>query len=138
MAVPAGYEIIPAVRGKMSLQKMLTPFHELISQLILSRRICLKRQIPLEKLDMITGGRNSGRSPSKHCSGENLILEGSDNIPENMEPYTPECTVDSLPDGLTIIRNGNTYDISARKILYSEASYYKPTARQGSCCSASG
>ena len=32
-----------------------------------------------------------------------------------MEPYDPELTAGPLPDGLTAVKSGNTYDISAEK-----------------------
>ncbi len=111
-AVPAGYEIIRQSGENVIAENAHALPRAYFTADIIAQDL-FEEADPLEKLDMITGVTVVDL-PQNTAAGKS-DLEGSDNIPENMEPYTPECTVDSLPDGLTIIRNGNTYDISAEK-----------------------
>lgn len=106
-AVPAGYEIV-----QQSGDTVLAENNNVLPRAYFTSDIItqdlFEKAGSLEKLDML------GRKTVVDLSGPDRP-GGSDTFESRMEQYTPELTAGALPDGLTVSKSGNTYDISAEK-----------------------
>lgn len=109
-AVPAGFEIIYQSGDNVIAENDHVLPRAYFTADIIAQDL-FEEADPLGKLDMIT--RKTVVDLPQKTASEKSDLEGSYNSLKYMEPYTPEFTAGPLPDGLTIMKNGNTYDVSA-------------------------
>ena len=131
-AVPAGYEVMQKSGDTVLVENdNVLPRAYFTSDII--TQDLFEKAGALEKLDMlarktvvdlsqadVSGTGHSGLdcSGSDHSAADRSGADypgGLDTFESRMEPYTPELTAGPLPDGLTAVKNGNTYDISAEK-----------------------
>ena len=141
-AVPAGYEVIQQSGDTVLAENDKALPRAYFTSDIITQDLFEKADA-LEKLDMLARktvvdfsqadvpGANhsasdhsaSDRSASDYSaadrSGTDFSWAGcpgeADTFESRMEPYDPELTAGPLPDGLTAVKSGNTYDISAEK-----------------------
>lgn len=131
-AVPTGYKVIQQSGDTVLAENdNVLPRAYFTSDII--TQDLFEKADPLGKLDMLARKTmvdfskanvpGAGRSGSVHSaadrSGSDFSWAGcpgeADTFESRMEPYIPELTAGPLPDGLTAVKSGNTYDISAEK-----------------------
>lgn len=111
-AVPAGYEIIQQSGNTVLAENVhVLPRAYFTSDIVSQEKF--EQADALEKLDMIS--RKTVVDFPRKAAPETPDLASAEDSGKYMESYTPEFTAGSLPDGLTINRNGNTYNVSAKK-----------------------
>lgn len=109
-AVPAGYEIIQQSGDTVLAENdQVLPRAYFTSDIVSQERF--EQAESLEQLDMIT--RKTVVDLPQKVTQETSVRTEEKGTEKYIEPYTSEFTSCSLPEGLTIMKNGNTYDVSA-------------------------